>query len=1101
MKRTNPPPGPNGNGNNYNAKKGRSTEENGPTFEDELMMMDDMIFESIDGAFDSQETQEARWSRPAIDLDPKIHPLEFQWLDIDMTSGNPMEVNPSGGEVVGALIGPVPVIRLYGSTSKGQSVLAHVHGFTPYLYALLPPSVDISDDALVKMKIALEQKLKDRARGEEKKIQTFVMGIEKEPGKQSLLGYHHGTTRDFIKIYLAMPSVVPSVKRFFDEGFVVPVVGNVRGQTFESNVPFVLRFMIDGDINGADWLQLPVGTYSVRPQTEKTSRCTVEVDVFYNNVVKQPSVGQYSGIAPVRILSYDIECQGRKGTFPDATIDPVIQIANTVTLQGSDQPIIRNVFTLNTCLPIVGAQVVCCATEEELLMKWRDFVCSCDPDIITGYNIDNFDMPYLLNRAKALEKRSAQLKAFPDIGRIRGLRAVMKDTTFQSSAYGKRENIETTINGRVMFDVMPYMFRNHKLSSYSLNSVSAEFLGQQKEDVHHSMIADLQMGSDADRRRLAVYCLKDAYLPQQLLNKLCIIVNYIEMARVTGVPVSFLLTRGQQIKVFSMLLRKCRRENLLIPAVARQAGGDDESYEGATVIDPKKSYYQVPIATLDFASLYPSIMQAYNLCYSTLVSHDDLAKMSPDVYEKSPSGHIFVKNTVRKGILPQILDELLAARKRAKKDMAAATDPMEKAVQNGRQLALKISANSVYGFTGATVGQLPCVPIASSVTAYGRNLLLKTREFVESTYTVLNGYPHNAEVVYGDTDSVMVNFGYAGVAETMPAATKAADEVSAIFPRPIKLEFEKVYFPYLLMNKKRYAGLLWTNPDSYDKMDCKGLETVRRDNCLLVRSMIDTCLRKILIDRDVPGAIDYAKGTIADLLQNKLDISMLVITKSLGKSADDADYSAKQAHVELAMRMRKRDAGSAPNVGDRVAYVIIQAAKGAPAYEKSEDPVYVLENNLPIDTEYYLTNQLSNPLTRIFEPIISNPQSLLTGDHTRTVCKPTPTAKAGGIMMFAVKKDKCMGCKTLISDKDKVDGSPLCVNCFPKEAEIYLHKLADVNSHQQVFSDLWTECQRCQGSFHQDVICSNKDCPIFYKRKKVQIDLRAAQEGLEKFSW
>jgi DNA polymerase delta subunit 1 len=470
--------------------------------------------------------------------------------------------------------------------------------------------------------------------------------------------------------------------------------------------------------------------------------------------------------------------------------------------------------------------------------------------------------------------------------------------------------------------------------------------------------------------------------------------------------------------------------------------------------------------------------------------------MAPDTYERSPSGHVFAKTTTKKGILPQILDELLAARKRAKKDMAIATDPMEKAVQNGRQLALKVSANSVYGFTGATVGQLPCVPIASSVTAYGRDLLLKTKEFVETTYTIENGYPFNAEVVYGDTDSVMVKFGYSTVAETMPVAEKAAEEVSNIFPRPIKLEFEKIYYPFLLMNKKRYAGLLWTNPLTYDKLDAKGLETVRRDNCLLVRKMVDTILRMILIDQNVQGAIDYAKKIISDLLQNKLDISLLVISKSLGKSADDADYASKQAHVELAMRMKKRDPGTAPNVGDRVAYVIIQAAKGAPAYEKSEDPVYVLENNLPIDTEYYLTNQLSNPLTRIFEPIIKDPNSLLSGEHTRSVCKPTPTAKAGGIMMFAVKKSKCMGCKVPISGDNA-----LCANCSGKEAEIYMQKLQEVNDHESVFSKLWTECQRCQGSFHQDVICSNRDCPIFYKRKKVQIDLQAAQEALDRFSW
>jgi DNA polymerase delta subunit 1 len=676
----------------------------------------------------------------------------------------------------------------------------------------------------------------------------------------------------------------------------------------------------------------------------------------------------------------------------------------------------------------------------------------------------------------------------------------MKDTTFQSSAYGKRENIETNIQGRVIFDILPYMFRNHKMTSYSLNSVSAEFLGQQKEDVHHSIISDLQMGTDADRHRLAVYCLKDAQLPQQLMNKLAILVNYIEMARVTGVPISFLLTRGQQIKVFSMILRKTKKINLLLPNIAKHgAGAEEEGYEGAFVIDPKRAYYETPIATLDFASLYPSIMQGYNLCYSTLLNPDDMQRLPKDSYLVSPSGHCFVKTEVKKGILPQILDELLAARKRAKKDMAAATDPMEKAVQNGRQLALKVSANSVYGFTGATVGQLPCVPIAASVTAYGRNLLLDTKNFVESTYTIANGYPYNAEVVYGDTDSVMVKFGYATVEETMPLAQQAAAEVSNIFPNPIQLEFEKIYFPYLLMNKKRYAGLLWTKPEKYDKLDAKGLETVRRDNCLLVRRVIETCLKKILIERDVQSAIDFTKKTISDLLQNKLDISMLVITKSLGKSADDAGYSAKQAHVELAMRMKKRDPGTAPQVGDRVAYVIIQSAKGAPAYEKSEDPVYVLENGLPIDTEYYLTNQLSNPITRIFEPIISNPASLLSGDHTRIVCKPTPVAKAGGIMQFAVKKFKCMSCKTT---SDKMDAnSPLCPSCRDKEVEIYTRTLTEVNTHQQLYSQLWTECQHCQGSFHQEVICTNRDCPIFYKRKKVQIDLQNLQESLNRFTW
>jgi len=352
-----------------------------------------------------------------------------------------------------------------------------------------------------------------------------VLGINKVDNKQSIFGYQFNASRDFIIVYCAMPSLVPNLKRCFDEGIYVNGA-QVRGQTYESNVIFALRFMIDNNIQGADWVELPAGKYSVRPESAKKSKCTLEVDVFFNEIVPHAcDTPRWSSIAPVRILSFDIECQGRKGHFPEPQIDPVIQIASTVTLQGSDHPIIRNVFTLNTCLPIVGAQVISSETEAEMLLKWRDFVVACDPDILTGYNIANFDLPYLLNRAKTLEKSDARLKGFPYISRIKGSRAVMRDTTFQSSAYGKRESVETTINGRVIFDVLPYMFRNHKLSSYSLNSVSAEFLGQQKEDVHHSAIADLQMGSDADRRRLAVYCLKDAYLPQQLLNKLAVIVK------------------------------------------------------------------------------------------------------------------------------------------------------------------------------------------------------------------------------------------------------------------------------------------------------------------------------------------------------------------------------------------------------------------------------------------------------------------------------------------------------------------------------------------------------------------------------------------------
>ncbi|MCL4130834.1 UNVERIFIED_CONTAM: hypothetical protein GTU68_015647 [Idotea baltica] len=246
-----------------------------------------------------------------------------------------------------------------------------------------------------------------------------------------------------------------------------------------------------------------------------------------------------------------------------------------------------------------------------MLEKWSNFVRQVDPDIITGYNINNFDLPYLINRASHFNS-----KTFPMLGRIKSLGSVIKETVLQSRQMGKRENKSINTEGRSQFDLLMVLLRDYKLRSYTLNSVSYHFLQEQKEDVHHSIISDLQNGNDQTRRRLAVYCLKDAYLPLRLLDKLMCIINYMEMSRVTGVPLSYLLTRGQQIKVVSQLLRKASEQDLVMPT---HKGAGDDVYEGATVIEPKRGYYDVPITTLDFSSLYPSIMMAHNLCYTTLL--------------------------------------------------------------------------------------------------------------------------------------------------------------------------------------------------------------------------------------------------------------------------------------------------------------------------------------------------------------------------------------------------------------------------------------------------------------------------------------------------
>lgn len=374
-------------------------------------------------------------------------------------------------------------------------------------------------------------------------------------------------------------------------------------------------------------------------------------------------------------------------------------------------------------------------------------------------------------------------------------------------------------------------------------------------------------------------------------------------------------------------------------------------------------------------------------------------------------------------------------------------------------------------------------------------MIEKTKQLVESNYNIANGYSYDAQVIYGDTDSVMIKFGTNDIREAMELGEKAAVFVTQAFIKPIKLEFEKVYLPYLLMNKKRYAGMLYTQPNKYDYMDAKGIETVRRDNCLMVKNVIQTVLNHVLIERNVSHATEYTKNIISKLLQNKMDMSLLVISKALGKLEE---YKSKMAHVELAKKMMKRDPGSAPKIGDRVAYVIVKGAKNSRAFEKAEDPLFALENGMALDTDYYLEHQLKQPLLRIFEPILGDKvNTLFNGKHTRVIKKTTNVI--GAMMKFTVVKKTCIGCKCALKKNEL--NQAVCNRCKQNESKLYLEKISILRQKETKFHELWSQCQRCQGSFMQEVLCSNRDCPIFYRRTKARKDLQTAQKVLKQFSF
>ncbi|KAK8917896.1 DNA polymerase delta catalytic subunit [Metarhizium anisopliae] len=1015
----------------------------------------------------SNAEKDQAWDRPpVVDFEPQRDSLCFQSIEAEE----------------GTLHGGKATVKLFGVSEEGYSVMLHVTDFKHYLYVRAPVLFQPHD--VGNYKTFLEGQIAQH----QPAIHSVALLF-----REDIYGFSGNEQHAYLKVTVTDPKFINKVRSTIESGNAnwKGMWGVTEGIRTYDNIQYVLRFMVDCKVQGMAWVEAPATRYKIVPENLRQSNCQIEAEVPYLDLIAHKPEGKWAKMAPLRVLSFDIECAGRKGIFPEANQDPVIQIANVVTKYGEKKPFIRNVFCLDTTSSIVATQILEYQKEERMLSEWQQFLIRADPDIIIGYNIANFDFPYLLERAKHLK-----VSGFEYWSRLPSVPSRVKETNFSSKQIGNRDTKATNTNGRLQLDLLQLIQRDHHLRSYTLNSVCAHFLGEQKEDVHHTMITELFNGTPESRRRLALYCLKDAYLPQRLMDKLSCLENYTEMARVTGVPFNFLLSRGQQIKFVSQLFRKALEQKLVIPNIRSDAS--DEQYEGATVIEPVRGYYDVPIATLDFASLYPSIIQAHNLCYTTLVKDKKLIEkfglVKDEDYIVTPNGDTFVTTKQRKGLLAQILEELLTARKQAKRELAQETDPFKKAVLNGRQLALKISANSVYGLTGATTGKLPCLEIASSTTSFGRQMIERTKDEVEKKYNIANGYTHDAQVIYGDTDSVMVKFGTKDLAEAMKLGEEASHYVSSKFVKPIKLEFEKVYFPYLLINKKRYAGLYWTKPEKYDKMDTKGIETVRRDNCLLVQTVIEKVLRMILIDRDVGGAQEYVKDTIASLLQNKVDMSKLVITKALTKD----DYAAKQAHVELAHRMKKRDAGSAPALGDRVAYVMVRGAAGAKNFEKSEDPLYVLENNVPIDTKYYLDNQLAKPLGRIFEPILgeTKARTLLTGDHTRTISVAAPTV--GGLMKFAKKTQTCMGCKKPLTGKHESNGA-VCSDCAPRVGELYKRTLDKVSDLEVRFGRLWTQCQRCQGSMHCEVICSSKDCPIFYMRMKAKKDLEDAGKDLSRF--
>jgi DNA polymerase delta subunit 1 len=870
------------------------------------------------------------------------------------------------------------LVSIFGKTSEGKSVCVTT-AFTPYFFIKLPRNIT------------------------QQKVQIIYNKIERAcPGclvsyntihRKDVWGFQNNEQFPYLQLFfrnLASRRMVAGRLRrpLPDE--------SIRMKMYESNLDPVLRLMHRTGIQSTGWLDtgdLCTTAYNAH----------VDIDLECKNwrdlkPVENPET------APFVVASVDIECNSSTGKFPDADIegDACFQIAISLCKFGSDEPYDKTCLCYKKTDPdLEGSTILSYDTEREMLMAFREYLHANDVDIITGWNIFGFDLEYLMKRAIVTR---CDLKFF-QLSKLRGHNCELTLKKLSSSALGDNDLKLVSMPGRFIFDLFHEVKKGYKLDSYKLDNVSKLYLGDNKIDMPaKEMFARYKEGDPVKLREVAEYCIKDTLLPHRLLSKLCILVNLLEMAKATWTPLCYLVERGQQIKVFSQLTKKAREMGFMVPTIQYGQMGD-QGYEGATVLEAQKGAYYTPITALDFEGLYPSIMMAHNLCYSSLVmdpKYENVPGVEYETFEIPVPSKVEGQPPTKRlckfaqgvpTLLPSILLELKQFRKQAKKDMAVSTGAL-KAMYNGKQLAYKISMNSVYGFTGASKGMLPCVNIASTVTTKGRSMIDETKEYVEKNFP-------GAKVRYGDTDSVMVEFdvgdrkGIEAVEYSWEIGERAAEECSALFKKPNNLELEKVYWPYFLYSKKRYAAKLWTRGKdgkmNMDYIDVKGIQLVRRDNTTHVREVCKELLDVVLESNDTEAPRALALQRAIELIEGDVPIEKLTLSQGLSDSYKVKGQSVSinspniadinQAHVQVVRKMRERQPGSEPQSGDRVPYVLVKTGDPkAKAFEKSEDPKYAKEHDIPIDYEYYFMNKFINPVCDLIEPLFEDPKEEIFGE-------------------------------------------------------------------------------------------------------------------------
>lgn len=925
------------------------------------------------------------------------------------------------------------IIRIYATAQNDKSMLITVTDFNPYVYLSLPENIQWNSSNIRAIKTKIKEiSKKNKKKGDPIEIK-FMM-------KKKL--YYANATKNkkgeyskklFPYLYVSYKSSISLTGLYYAtrRDIFVSNIGKIKITIDENAATPILQLTSNRKLNTGGWNN---GVGIQVKGSDKESTCHYEFICSYIDL--EPDIDNYQLSRP-KIMVIDGEMvSSNPSAMPDAKkpADKIFQLSCVTYRRGDHKDKWKRILlTLGKPRGKLMDGIVCneYQTEADLLLGFTQTVQEENPQIIIGYNILMFDIPYLISRA-----RSAMIfSQFDKMGCLIGQHAKVTEISWSSAAYGKQTFEFLDAHGRLFIDLLPLVKRTYKLRTYKLGVVAEKFLGHTKDPLKPSGIFKCyRMGMrDTKKGRIALgicgkYCIQDSVVTGELFDEMNIWVGLGEAASVLNVPIVYLYTKGQQVRMYSQLYKLAIEENVVVQDNG-YITGDNDYYSGATVIEPKPGLYE-NVITFDFSSLYPTTIIANNISFDTLVNDRDGYKheISDDdcnIFEWEDHigcihDEVKRKTKVKKiicahfkfrwlkqfpGILCKLLQFLLGARASVRKDIKILKKKLKEkelddeevqhinnklVVLDKRQLEYKISANSAYGAMGVGKGYLPFLPGAMCTTCGGREYLKQAIDIMTNRY--------NAQLVYGDTDSTMVIFPNLKTPEEIwDHSLKVEEEIKDVFPKPMKLEFEgKNYRYFLIFSKKRYTALVCkrdgiVNPE----LMTKGILLSRRDNSAFTRVTYRNAIDQVM-KKESEDNVDYnIVQMVNDLFTRKnSDLKHYTITKKVGpldsykvkvlpqndekerkrlfklkKCSDEKTYHIRclPAQVQLACEMRNR--GMRVDAGTRLEYVVStrQGVKGK-QWEKIEEPTYFNKYNdiFRISPLYYL-HSLVVPMDQLIE--------------------------------------------------------------------------------------------------------------------------------------